>query len=97
MARAAGARVELSSDLLPELGARTGKGETMWKGLSAAVGDIVVWCDADITNFGARFVIGLLGPLLTEPAVGFTKGFYDRPSTAWSAPVAATPSWWPGR
>jgi glucosyl-3-phosphoglycerate synthase len=79
VARAAGARVERTADLLPELGPGTGKGETMWKGLSAAVGDIVVWCDADITNFSGRFIIGLLGPLLTEPTVGFTKGFYDRP------------------
>ena len=79
VARAAGARVEASDALLPELGPGTGKGEAMWKGLSAAQGDIVVWCDADITNFGARFVTGLLGPLLTEPSVGFTKGFYDRP------------------
>jgi glucosyl-3-phosphoglycerate synthase len=78
-ARAAGARVEHSSALLPDLGPGTGKGEAMWKGLSAASGDIVVWCDADITNFGSRFVTGVLGPLLTEPTVGFTKGFYDRP------------------
>jgi glucosyl-3-phosphoglycerate synthase len=79
VARAAGARVEHSADLLPELGPGTGKGEAMWKGLSAARGDLVVWCDADITNFGSRFVTGLLGPLLTEPTVGFAKGFYDRP------------------
>jgi len=79
VARAAGARVEHSGDLLPELGPGTGKGEAMWKGLSAARGDLVVWCDADITNFGSRFVTGLLGPLLTEPTVGFAKGFYDRP------------------
>jgi glucosyl-3-phosphoglycerate synthase len=79
VARAAGARVEASAALLPELGPGTGKGEAMWKGLSAAEGDIVVWCDADITNFGTRFVTGLLGPLLTEPSVGFAKGFYDRP------------------
>jgi glucosyl-3-phosphoglycerate synthase len=79
VARAAGARVEHSTALLPDLEPGTGKGEAMWKGLSAAAGDIVIWCDADITNFGSRFVTGLLGPLLTEPTVGFTKGFYDRP------------------
>jgi glucosyl-3-phosphoglycerate synthase len=79
VARAAGARVERSADLLAELGPGTGKGEAMWKGLSAAQGDLVVWCDADITNFGSRFVTGVLGPLLTEPSVGFVKGFYDRP------------------
>jgi glucosyl-3-phosphoglycerate synthase len=79
VATAAGARVERSADLLPDVGPGTGKGEAMWKGLSAAAGDLVVWCDADISNFGSRFVTGLLGPLLTEPSVGFVKGFYDRP------------------
>jgi glucosyl-3-phosphoglycerate synthase len=79
VARAAGARVERSVDLLPECGPGTGKGETMWKGLAAAMGDIVIWCDADITNFGARFVVGLLGPLLTDEHTCFVKGFYARP------------------
>jgi glucosyl-3-phosphoglycerate synthase len=79
VAAAAGARVERSSDLRPDLGSGTGKGETMWKGLSAAIGDVIVWCDADITNFGPQFVVGVLGPLLSEPAIGFVKGFYERP------------------
>jgi glucosyl-3-phosphoglycerate synthase len=79
VARAAGARVERSSELRPDLGRGTGKGETMWKGLSAAAGDVIAWCDADITNFGPQFVVGVLGPLLTDPAIGFVKGFYERP------------------
>lgn len=78
-ARAAGARVESTQDLLPELEPGTGKGEALWKSVFAADGDVVVWCDADITNFDTRFVVGLLGPLLTRPDVGFVKGFYDRP------------------
>jgi glucosyl-3-phosphoglycerate synthase len=79
VARAAGARVESTAQLLPEMGPGTGKGEALWKGLAAATGDIIVWCDADVTNFGQRFVVGLLGPLLADPTVGFVKGFYDRP------------------
>src|SRR5262249_44129594 len=79
VARDAGARVERADDLLVEHGRGTGKGEAMWKGLHAAVGDVVVWCDADITNFGRRFVVGVLGPLLVDPAIGFVKGFYERP------------------
>jgi glucosyl-3-phosphoglycerate synthase len=79
VARAAGAHVEYTADLLPELGPGTGKGEALWKGLAVAKGDILVWCDSDVTNFGQRFVVGLLGPLLTDPSVGFVKGFYDRP------------------
>jgi glucosyl-3-phosphoglycerate synthase len=79
VARAAGARVEYTAEVLPELGPGTGKGEALWKGLAVAKGDVIVWCDADVTNFGQRFVVGLLGPLLTDPTVGFVKGFYDRP------------------
>jgi glucosyl-3-phosphoglycerate synthase len=51
----------------------------MWKSLFAATGDLVAWCDADIVDFRSHFVVGLLGPLLTEPAVGFVKGCYERP------------------
>jgi glucosyl-3-phosphoglycerate synthase len=75
----AGARVESTTELLPECGPGTGKGEALWKSVFAAEGDLIVWCDADITDFDARFVVGLLGPLLTGPEVGFVKGFYDRP------------------
>ena len=50
-----------------------------WRSVFAADGDVIVWCDADIRNFGARFVIGLVGPLLTRTDVGFVKGYYDRP------------------
>jgi glucosyl-3-phosphoglycerate synthase len=51
----------------------------MWKGLAAAEGDLVVYCDADVRNFGPRFVVGLLAPLLLHDDVGFVKAFYDRP------------------
>lgn len=75
----AGARVESTAGLLRECGRGTGKGEALWKSVFAAKGDLIVWCDADIVNFGTRFVVGLLGPLLTDPSVGFVKGFYERP------------------
>lgn len=78
-ARAAGARVVAVDDVLPELGPGEGKGEALWKSVAACEGDLIVWCDADITDFGPRFVVGLLGPLLGSAEVGFVKGFYDRP------------------
>jgi glucosyl-3-phosphoglycerate synthase len=56
-----------------------GKGQAMQSGLAATTGDLVVFCDADLYEFDVRFVIGLLGPLLTEPAVKFVKGIYRRP------------------
>lgn len=79
VAAAAGARVVAVDDILPELGPGAGKGEALYKSVAAARGDLIVWCDADITDFGSRFVIGLLGPLLTTPDIAFVKGFYDRP------------------
>ena len=60
-----GARVVAAQDVLPETGPGSGKGNAMWKSLDAAEGDILCWLDADIRNFGAHFVTGLLGPLLT--------------------------------
>jgi glucosyl-3-phosphoglycerate synthase len=79
VAEAAGARVVAVDDVLPDLGPGTGKGEALWKSVAAADGDLIVWCDADVTDFGPRFVVGLLGPLLLHPDVDFVKGFYDRP------------------
>jgi glucosyl-3-phosphoglycerate synthase len=76
----AGATVVAVDDVLPELGPGEGKGEALWKSVAACDGDLIVWCDADITDFGPRFVVGLLGPLLTNPDVEFVKGFYDRPT-----------------
>ncbi len=79
IARAAGADVVDSASVLPEYGGAHGKGEVLWKSLHVTEGDIVIWCDADISQFGSRFVTGLLGPLLCEPDVDLAKGYYHRP------------------
>jgi glucosyl-3-phosphoglycerate synthase len=79
VAASAGATVVAVDDVLPELGPGTGKGEALYKSVAAAEGDLIVWCDADITDFGPRFVVGLLGPLLTSSDLHFVKGYYDRP------------------
>jgi glucosyl-3-phosphoglycerate synthase len=75
----AGARVLAVDSVLPELGPGAGKGEALYKSVAAAEGDLIAWCDADIVDFDPHFVVGLLGPLLTRPAISFVKGFYDRP------------------
>lgn len=79
VATAAGARVVAAGSVLGAYGAEHGKGEALWKSLHESTGDLVVWCDADVIDFSTRFVVGLLGPMLTDPSVGFVKGFYDRP------------------
>ena len=75
----AGARVVSTEEVLPAFDDLGGKGDALWRSVFAAEGDVIVWCDADIRNFGARFVLGLVGPLLTRNDIGFVKGYYDRP------------------
>jgi glucosyl-3-phosphoglycerate synthase len=60
----------------------------MWRSLSVARGDIVMFADADTSNFREQFVYGTLGPLLTVPEVQFTKAAYRRPYTDSSQSVA---------
>jgi glucosyl-3-phosphoglycerate synthase len=55
-----------------------GKGEAMR--LARGRGDIVVYLDGDVVNFGAHFVCGLLGPLLLRPGTVMVKGCYARPT-----------------
>lgn len=74
-----GVPVHIHQQLLPELGARRGKGEALWKSLLVTRGDIVAWIDTDIVNIHPRFVYGVIGPLLLNPRIQFVKGFYRRP------------------
>lgn len=78
-ASAAGARVVSAADVLGDHGRGHGKGEALWKSMFASTGEVIVWCDADVRDFDPRFITGLLGPLLTDPTIGFVKGFYERP------------------
>ncbi|MFC8075461.1 glucosyl-3-phosphoglycerate synthase [Streptomyces sp. NPDC057307] len=79
VAAAAGARVVHRDDILPRLPAVPGKGEVLWRSLLVTSGDIVCFVDADLKDFSADFVSGVVGPLLTEPDVRFVKAMYDRP------------------
>jgi len=79
IARAEGAKVFFEHEVLPGEGPGSGKGEALWKSLHACEGDLICWVDADIRNLHARFVYGLLGPLLLDPDIQYVKAFYDRP------------------
>lgn len=79
VARAAGATVHAAAEVLPELGPARGKGEALWKALHVTSGDVLVFLDADLVEWGTHFVSGLLGPLLTDPGVALVKAVYDRP------------------
>jgi glucosyl-3-phosphoglycerate synthase len=79
VAAAAGARVVHRDEILPRLPAVPGKGEVLWRSLLVTRGDIVAFVDADLKEFSADFVTGIVGPLLTEPGVDLVKAMYDRP------------------
>ena len=87
VAAARGARVVQEDALLREHGPARGKGDAMWRGVSATSGDIVVFLDTDTEDFDPGFVAGLLGPLLTDPGVALVKAAFARPFRAGNALV----------
>jgi len=74
-----GAEVFYDDEYLCDQPAAYGKGEALWKSLMPLTGDIIVWVDSDIRNFSPHFIYGLVGPLLTDTAIGYVKGYYRRP------------------
>lgn len=71
-ARSAGATV-VSSPNGP------GKGQALRCAVAATDASLLVFLDADVTNFTARFVTDLLAPLLHLPSVQLVKAAYRRP------------------
>lgn len=88
IARARGAEVYSENELMPEYGPAQGKGDAMWRSLSVVRGEYLMFADADTRDFGEHFVYGILGPLLSNPEVRFTKAAYRRPFTSGGQSVA---------
>ena len=82
LAAESGASVHLASRILPDHGDRIGKGENLWKAVYQCHGDLLCFLDGDIGNIDPRFVLGTIGPLLTDPELDYVKGFYERPLLA---------------
>jgi glucosyl-3-phosphoglycerate synthase len=82
LAAQAGAEVVSEHELLPEFGPVLGKGDAMWRALTACHGDIVCYLDGDSGRFGEHFACGTLGPVLLSPQVRFVKAFFRRPFRA---------------
>jgi glucosyl-3-phosphoglycerate synthase len=79
VAAAAGARVVHAASVLPDHATGPGKGQALWKGVHVTSGDLVAFCDSDVSDFDPGFVLGLVGPLLADDDISFVKGFYERP------------------
>jgi glucosyl-3-phosphoglycerate synthase len=79
VARAAGARVVTREEALPEVPVRAGKGEVLWRALTATDADVIVYADSDLVDVHASLVTGLLGPILRAEGVHLAKAFYARP------------------
>lgn len=87
IARSRGAEVYSENELLPEYGPAQGKGDAMWRGLSVARGDIVMFADSDTVDFEEHFIYGTVGPLLADPGISFCKAAYRRPFSSGSKSV----------
>ena len=74
----AGASVFNEADLMPGHGPVLGKGDAMWRALSVLDGELLCFLDADLEQFPAHYVTGLLGPLIEFEQVDFVKAFYRR-------------------
>src|ERR671920_1605096 len=79
VAASRGAEVYSENELLSRYGGAHGKGDAMWRSLSVARGDLVMYVDADTADFKSQLVYGVLGPILYVPEVRFVKAAYRRP------------------
>lgn len=75
-AQAAGAQVLNWREILPEE-PRPGKGESLWRGVAAAEGDVVVFIDADLESAAPGMVTALSEPFV-DPHVQLVKARYAR-------------------
>lgn len=61
-------------------GSARGKGNALWSSLVASSGDVVVWCDGDITSFTPEWITRLVMPFFLDDEIGLVKASYERPS-----------------
>jgi glucosyl-3-phosphoglycerate synthase len=79
VAASKGAEVYSENELMSNHGGAHGKGDAMWRALSVARGDLVMYIDADTKDFRPQLVYGILGPILEVPEIRFVKAAYRRP------------------
>lgn len=79
IAKSYGIPVFIHPAIRSDLGSYRGKGEAMFKSAFVTDADILAWVDTDIESITPRFFYGLLGPMLTDPTIKFSKGYFARP------------------
>jgi len=80
VAASAGATVVPIDTVHARYGIGHGKGNALWASLVASHGDIVVWCDGDVTSFTPDWVVRLVAPFVIQPDLALVKAMYQRPS-----------------
>lgn len=88
IAAARGARVLQQDELMTAHGPTLGKGDALWRAIAATTADVVVFIDGDTADPVPAHVLGLLGPLLSDPTIHLVKGAYDRPLRAGQSELA---------
>ena len=78
----AGATVISIDDVHRLHGVGHGKGNALWASLVASRGDLIVWCDGDVTSFTPDWVVRLVAPLLLDDSVALVKAMYHRPTAS---------------
>jgi glucosyl-3-phosphoglycerate synthase len=76
----AGVKVYHDADLMPSFGPVRGYGDALWRGLSAARGDVVLFLDPSVPDRRRDRTLGLVGPLLLRGDLNFVKGFSGEPT-----------------
>ncbi len=76
----AGARVVHIDEIHAVHGTGAGKGNALWGSLTVTTGDLIVWCDGDLTSFTHRWVERLVTPLLVDTSIALVKATYHRPA-----------------
>jgi glucosyl-3-phosphoglycerate synthase len=78
----AGATVVPIELIHAEHGVGHGKGNALWASMLASRGDVIVWCDGDVTSFTPEWVVRLAAPLLVDDALALVKAMYRRPTVS---------------
>ncbi|AKE38884.1 Glycosyl transferase family 2 [Corynebacterium camporealensis] len=77
VASAAGATVLNWREVLPDIEPRPGKGESLWRGVAAARGEVVVFVDADLESARPGMVNAMAEPF-QDPQIQLVKPRYAR-------------------